>query len=159
VAVCLPVACFHNCRHHWARRLILIVTILWRAASWDELGRRRMIYFTVTASHFNYLTADLLNRTVWWTTKYYCLYDVCTDAGGTLKIYGETICPEVPYKTLLLSMNDTATHVVRETLDKYGLEKENAHRYCLMQVTYTWCWLVVISCMQVCLSYAEVTVA
>jgi len=58
------------------------------------------------------------------------------DTGGTLKIYGETLCPEVPYKTLLLSTNDTVAHVVRETLDKYGLEKEDAHRYCLMQVTY-----------------------
>ena len=60
---------------------------------------------------------------------------VCA-AGGTLKIYGETLCPEVPYKTLLLSMNDTAAHVVRETLDKYGMEKEDAHRYCLLQVQY-----------------------
>jgi len=33
-------------------------------------------------------------------------------------------------------MNDTVAHVVRETLDKYGLEKEDAHRYCLMQVLY-----------------------
>ena len=62
-------------------------------------------------------------------------------AGGTLKIYGETLCPEVPYKTLLLSMNDTAAHVVRETLDKYGMEKEDAHRYCLMQVECTHCVL------------------
>ena len=33
-------------------------------------------------------------------------------------------------------MNDTAAHVVRETLDKYGLEKEDAHHYCLTQVTH-----------------------
>jgi len=33
-------------------------------------------------------------------------------------------------------MNDTVAHVVRETLDKYGLEKEDAHHYCLMQVTH-----------------------
>jgi len=58
-----------------------------------------------------------------------------------LKIYGETICPEVPYKTLLLSMNDTAAHIVRETLDKYGMETEDAYRYCLMQVKYTCCVL------------------
>ena len=70
---------------------------------------------------------------------------VCSDEGGTLKIYGETLCPEVPYKTLLLSMNDTAAHVVRETLDKYGLEKEDAHCYCLMQVTCIQCLLMVIN--------------
>jgi len=64
---------------------------------------------------------------------------VCCGVGGTLKIYGETICPEVPYKTLLLSMNDTVVNIVRETLDKYGLEKDDAHRYCLMQVTCTQC--------------------
>ena len=68
------------------------------------------------------------------------------DAGGTLKIYGETICPEVPYKTLLLSMNDTVAHVVRETLDKYGLEKEDAHNYCLMQVTFAQCGFAVFLC-------------
>lgn len=68
------------------------------------------------------------------------------DTGGTLKIYGETLCPEVPYKTLLLSMNDTVAHVVRETLDKYGLEQEDAHRYCLMQVTCAQCQLMVILC-------------
>jgi len=60
---------------------------------------------------------------------------LCANTGGTLKIYGETISPEVPYKTLLLSMNDTAAQVVRETLDKYGLEKEDAHHYCLIEVT------------------------
>jgi len=60
----------------------------------------------------------------------------CFVKGGTLKIYGETICREVPYKTLLLSMNDTAAHVVRETLDKYGMEKEDAHRYCIIQVIH-----------------------
>ena len=71
---------------------------------------------------------------------------VCLDAGGTLKIYGETICPEVPYKTLLLSMTDTVALVVRETLDKYGLESEDSHRYCLMQVTCAQFRLVVILC-------------
>lgn len=75
---------------------------------------------------------DMKNRLVYIIRR--CC--VCSLEGGTLKIYGETICPEVPYKTLLLSMNDTVAHVVRETLDKYGLEKEDAHHYCLMQVTH-----------------------
>lgn len=55
-------------------------------------------------------------------------------SGGTLKIYGDAICPEVPYKTLLLSINDTACRIVRETLDKYGLNNENENDYCLIQV-------------------------
>lgn len=54
--------------------------------------------------------------------------------GGTLKIYGGSINPDVPYKTLLLSVTDNAAHVVRETLDKYGLEKEDPFNYCLIQV-------------------------
>ncbi|KAK2145409.1 hypothetical protein LSH36_684g01025 [Paralvinella palmiformis] len=55
------------------------------------------------------------------------------DQGGTLKIYGESVRPDVPYKTLLLSTNDTAAFVVRETLEKYGMEKEDPRSYCLIQ--------------------------
>ena len=55
-------------------------------------------------------------------------------SGGTLKIYGNTVNPDVPYKTLLLSATDNVAHVVRETLDKYGLEKEDPDRFCLVQV-------------------------
>jgi len=54
--------------------------------------------------------------------------------GGTLKIYGDSVKPDVPYKTLLLSTGDTVAYVVRETLEKYGLEKEDASNYCLVQV-------------------------
>ena len=54
--------------------------------------------------------------------------------GGTLKIYGDSVKPDVPYKTLLLSTGDTVAHVVRETLEKYGLEKDDAGNYCLVQV-------------------------
>lgn len=56
------------------------------------------------------------------------------DTGGTLKIYGESLCRDVPYKTLLLSVGDTATQVVREMLLKYGMDREEAHNYCLVQV-------------------------
>lgn len=56
------------------------------------------------------------------------------DTGGTLKIYGESLCRDVPYKTLLLSVKDTAQQVVREMLLKYGLDKEDPHNYCLVQV-------------------------
>ncbi|XP_025829531.1 afadin isoform X10 [Agrilus planipennis] len=56
-------------------------------------------------------------------------------AGGTLKIYGEALCRDVPYKTLLLSIRDTAGSVVREMLDKYGLNKADPSQWCLVQVT------------------------
>ncbi|XP_031343143.1 afadin-like [Photinus pyralis] len=57
------------------------------------------------------------------------------DTGGTLKIYGEALCRDVPYKTLLLSIRDTAGIVVREMLDKYGLHKADPSQWCLVQVT------------------------
>ncbi|KAJ8680885.1 hypothetical protein QAD02_016672, partial [Eretmocerus hayati] len=56
------------------------------------------------------------------------------DTGGTLKIYGEALCKDVPYKTLLLSIRDSAANVVREMLAKYGLEKVDPQQYCLVQV-------------------------
>ncbi|KAM7363764.1 adherens junction formation factor afadin isoform 3-T5 [Cochliomyia hominivorax] len=56
------------------------------------------------------------------------------DTGGTLKIYGESLCQDVPYKTLLLSIRDCAQAVVREMLTKYGLEKADPMHYCLVQV-------------------------
>ncbi|KAK9503297.1 hypothetical protein O3M35_011898 [Rhynocoris fuscipes] len=56
------------------------------------------------------------------------------DTGGTLKIYGEALCRDVPYKTLLLSIGDTAAQVVKEMLIKYGLDKEEPQHYCLVQV-------------------------
>ncbi|XP_050309768.1 afadin isoform X3 [Anthonomus grandis grandis] len=57
------------------------------------------------------------------------------DTGGTLKIYGEALCKDVPYKTLLLSIRDCAATVVREMLDKYGLTKVDTSQFCLVQVT------------------------
>lgn len=56
--------------------------------------------------------------------------------GGTLKIYGESLCRDVPYKTLLLSIRDCAQAVVREMLEKYGLDKTDPLHYCLVQVRY-----------------------
>lgn len=50
------------------------------------------------------------------------------------QIYGESLRPDVPYKTLLLSVRDNALSVVREMLDKYGLYKEDPNNYCLIQV-------------------------
>lgn len=54
--------------------------------------------------------------------------------GGTLRIFGESLNKDVPYKTLLLSTKDTAAHVVREILEKYGTDKEAAPQYCLVQL-------------------------
>ncbi|VDN24915.1 unnamed protein product [Dibothriocephalus latus] len=42
------------------------------------------------------------------------------------------IDPNVPYKTLLLSVEDTVAQVVREALDKYGLEDADPSSYCLV---------------------------
>ena len=56
------------------------------------------------------------------------------DTGGTLKIYGESLCRDVPYKTLLLSVNDTAAYVVKEMLAKYSLTTYDPQQYCLVQV-------------------------
>jgi afadin len=56
------------------------------------------------------------------------------DGGGTLKVYGETLKPDIPYKTLLMSNQDTAAFAVKETLEKYGLTNEDPENYCLVQV-------------------------
>ena len=57
------------------------------------------------------------------------------DTGGTLKIYGEALCKDVPYKTLLLSVHDSAAFVVEEMLDKYGIDRKEANLFCLVQST------------------------
>lgn len=64
--------------------------------------------------------------------------------GGTLKIYGESLCRDVPYKTLLLSIRDCAQAVVREMLAKYGLDKTDPLHYCLVQVSVVNCEMVFV---------------
>lgn len=65
--------------------------------------------------------------------------------GGTLRIIGECLNKDVPYKTLLLSSKDTAAFVVEQILEKYkdidknlressNKEVEPASNYCLVQV-------------------------
>lgn len=66
--------------------------------------------------------------------KYYIFYKKKSFIGGTLKIYGESLCRDVPYKTLLLSIRDCAQAVVREMLAKYGMDKTDPLHYCLVQV-------------------------
>ncbi|XP_049613682.1 afadin isoform X25 [Syngnathus scovelli] len=53
------------------------------------------------------------------------------DSGGTLRIYADSLKPNIPYKTILLSTRDTADFAVAEALEKYGLEKENPREYCI----------------------------
>uniref|UniRef100_H3DP88 Afadin, adherens junction formation factor n=1 Tax=Tetraodon nigroviridis TaxID=99883 RepID=H3DP88_TETNG len=58
------------------------------------------------------------------------------DSGGTLRIYADSLKPNIPYKTILLSTRDTADFAVVEALEKYGLEKENPREYCIARVTW-----------------------
>lgn len=43
----------------------------------------------------------------------------------------------MPYKTLLLSTRDTASAVVREILEKYGRDREESAKYCLVQLIHS----------------------
>lgn len=43
----------------------------------------------------------------------------------------------MPYKTLLLSTRDTASAVVREILEKYGRDRDEASKYCLVQLIHS----------------------
>ncbi|TMS12608.1 Afadin [Larimichthys crocea] len=63
------------------------------------------------------------------------------DSGGTLRIYADSLKPNIPYKTILLSTRDTADFAVVEALEKYGLEKENPREYCIAR-----CLLKMLSC-------------
>uniref|UniRef100_A0A3Q2D5P4 Afadin n=1 Tax=Cyprinodon variegatus TaxID=28743 RepID=A0A3Q2D5P4_CYPVA len=56
------------------------------------------------------------------------------ESGGTIKIYADSLKPNIPYKTILLSTRDTADSAVVAALEKYGMEKENARDYCIARV-------------------------
>ncbi|XP_045699576.1 afadin isoform X2 [Phyllostomus hastatus] len=56
------------------------------------------------------------------------------DSGGTLRIYADSLKPNIPYKTILLSTTDPADFAVAEALEKYGLEKESPRDYCIARV-------------------------
>uniref|UniRef100_A0A667YMR6 Afadin n=1 Tax=Myripristis murdjan TaxID=586833 RepID=A0A667YMR6_9TELE len=56
------------------------------------------------------------------------------DSGGTLRIYADSLKPNIPYKTILLSTTDMADFAVVEALEKYGLEKENPREYCIARL-------------------------
>ncbi|XP_072037063.1 LOW QUALITY PROTEIN: uncharacterized protein [Amphiura filiformis] len=56
------------------------------------------------------------------------------DSGGTLKIYAHSVFPEVPYKTLLVSVDETCDEIIMESLEKFGKEKANPDEYVLVKV-------------------------
>ncbi len=43
---------------------------------------------------------------------------------------------DVPYKTLLLSISDSAAFIVEEMLEKYGRDRREASQFCLVQVRH-----------------------
>ncbi|TGZ72172.1 hypothetical protein CRM22_002251 [Opisthorchis felineus] len=52
-----------------------------------------------------------------------------------VKIYGDSINPEVPFVTISLTIDDTADKVVAMALEKYGLIKQvNPKDFCLVQM-------------------------
>ncbi|XP_061430653.1 afadin isoform X6 [Lethenteron reissneri] len=55
-------------------------------------------------------------------------------SGGMLRVFADSLRPTIPYKTLLVSLSDPAEFVVREVLDKYGLEREDPANYCLARL-------------------------
>ena len=52
-----------------------------------------------------------------------------------MRIYADSLKPNIPYKTILLSTTDPADFAVAEALEKYGLEKENPRDYCIARVS------------------------
>ena len=43
----------------------------------------------------------------------------------------------MPYKTLLLSTADTVQHVIKEAMEKYGVDTDDASQFVLVEVLYT----------------------
>lgn len=57
-----------------------------------------------------------------------------------MRIYADSLKPNIPYKTILLSTRDTADFAVVEALEKYGLEKENPREFCIARVPLFILW-------------------
>ena len=55
--------------------------------------------------------------------------------GGPLRIFAESLQPEIPYKTLLFSSHHTTEHVLMTALEKYEVPPEEMDLYCLTMVT------------------------
>ena len=51
-----------------------------------------------------------------------------------MRIYADSLKPNIPYKTILLSTSDMADLAVVEALEKYSLVNENPREYCIARV-------------------------
>ena len=67
-----------------------------------------------------------------------------------LKIYGDSINKEIPYKTLLLLPTDDTDTVIRAALDKYGLGREKTADYMMVQVIYVIGFVYAVRSVAVC---------
>ncbi|XP_057307397.1 afadin-like isoform X2 [Hydractinia symbiolongicarpus] len=52
--------------------------------------------------------------------------------GGILKIFAESLKPEIPYKTILASVKDNTKVVTQAALEKFLLPKEDPEEYCIV---------------------------
>lgn len=52
--------------------------------------------------------------------------------GGILKIFAESLKPEIPYKTILASVKDNADIITKSALEKFLLGKEDPDYYCIV---------------------------
>ena len=52
--------------------------------------------------------------------------------GGILKIFAESLRPEIPYKTILASVKDNAMVVAAAALEKFQMEREDPEDYCIV---------------------------
>ena len=49
-----------------------------------------------------------------------------------MKIFAESLKPEIPYKTILASVRDNADAVTKAALEKFLLAKEDPMDYCIV---------------------------
>lgn len=52
--------------------------------------------------------------------------------GGILKIFAESLKPEIPYKTILASVKDNADVITKSALEKFLLPNENPQHFCIV---------------------------
>ena len=57
-----------------------------------------------------------------------------SEDNSTLRVYADSLLPNGPCKSLLISVHDTTAQVVKSSLEKYGL-REDPSEFCLVQVT------------------------
>ena len=55
--------------------------------------------------------------------------------GGPLRVHADSINYKQPYKTLLVSNNDTAWHVIKDMMEKYDIRGSRPEEFALFQIT------------------------